>query len=509
MQGKVLKIKHKVFHCGLLVLLSASHYIYLISFNLESAIDGAHVFSALVTSIQLLYSFLLTRDNLFFLIRVLLIASVGLYAFSIKMYGLDWSFSVYEFRTQTFDIAFEMYALTVLAIGPTVAGLVFGERAAERKLFSNHLCRSKIFERVEKDFFTLAAIVSVLIFSSLIVSSSSGTIFEVAYGLGSEGDTGVGVSSQIISVSIAVLAFFLFKMKDEPGRLDKQIYFFAIVACVCYGFIWAQLVRGLRQDVVMGLAAIFFVYCVFNEDAIHLKAKYVIFALIGITLLEFLGLIRNGINLYFTNSGSVSLMDVIQLGLGNAAVQEKVVYSGTLGPISTTFANVVYGFENGLLDHVYGASYLDYWMRIPPEFLYPDRPKDYATIFASIGLQSGGGLFELAEAYVNFGILGVFAVPFLVSFILSYVLSAALHTKRLFWVFLATALVSVWIRGTWYQNFAYFKVLILCCLLAGLLMIFSVILKRGLSGYNDTVPSQCHQLKETLINSPDSKLPVE
>ncbi|HYA47927.1 MAG TPA: hypothetical protein VEF92_10290, partial [Burkholderiales bacterium] len=67
-----------------------------------------------------------------------------------------------------------------------------------------------------------------------------------------------------------------------------------------------------------------------------------------------------------------------------------------------------------------------------------------------------GGFFELAEAYLNFGLLGCLAVPFAISFLMGICYRKAL-AGSLFWFMILGAVLAVFFRGAWYQTFSYYK----------------------------------------------------
>jgi hypothetical protein len=74
---------------------------------------------------------------------------------------------------------------------------------------------------------------------------------------------------------------------------------------------------------------------------------------------------------------------------------------------------------------------------------------------------SGGAFFELGEAYLNFGILGAFITPFLfsacVSFAMKKFLVSPYSIKSSIYLI---SILSVLIRGLWYQNFVLYKAFI-------------------------------------------------
>jgi hypothetical protein len=92
---------------------------------------------------------------------------------------------------------------------------------------------------------------------------------------------------------------------------------------------------------------------------------------------------------------------------------------GTISPIATTFSNTVWLIQNNVINYSFGQSYWEWILRIPPEVLYPNRPVDYAWMFQEYGLLAGGGFFELAEVYMNFGLIGALIIPGIISFLMA------------------------------------------------------------------------------------------
>jgi hypothetical protein len=130
---------------------------------------------------------------------------------------------------------------------------------------------------------------------------------------------------------------------------------------------------------------------------------------------------------------------------------------GTVSPISTTFANTVWLVDNGKLELALGRSYWEFILRTPPEFLYPDRPKDYAWLFEEFGLLAGGGFFELGEAYMNFGLLGTLVAPGVLSFLMAKTFYNVIARQTVLSYFLLFTFLGVFLRGTWYQTFAFYR----------------------------------------------------
>ena len=126
--------------------------------------------------------------------------------------------------------------------------------------------------------------------------------------------------------------------------------------------------------------------------------------------------------------------------------------------IGTLYAAIV-NVETGLTPLLWGSSYFDWILKIPPQFIGLPRPQGLEWA-ASIGdqIMSQGGIFEVSEAYWNFGLVGCFVISFLISYSISYLLRKGLRNSNLFMLswYLVMGLMSL--RGIWYQNFTYFRI---------------------------------------------------
>jgi hypothetical protein len=147
-----------------------------------------------------------------------------------------------------------------------------------------------------------------------------------------------------------------------------------------------------------------------------------------------------------------------------------VFFAGTISGISSAFANVVDMIETNVINYKFGVPYLEYFLRTPPEFLYPDRPKDLSSIFEEYGYISIGGFFEISEAYLNFGLVGVFIIPLAISYLIAKMYKKAISGSLFFYIQLL-AFLSVFMRGAWYQTFAYYKASITGLILYVIMMI--------------------------------------
>ncbi|MEW5802918.1 MAG: O-antigen polysaccharide polymerase Wzy [bacterium] len=188
-------------------------------------------------------------------------------------------------------------------------------------------------------------------------------------------------------------------------------------------------------------------------------------------------LFSNGIR-YWRASGSQSFaetqMDVLKDkdNLLFLHVVDKYVGDKKVLNIETAWSMIggLYGMivktSSGEMNFLLGKSYFNYFLSLPPAFLGLPRPQglEWQTSVRST-LMSMGGIFETAEAYANFGYFGCFIISFFLSFFFSWLLRRVHEKNSLFFLtwYLVNGLMLA--RGVWYQNFAFFRIASLFCLI--------------------------------------------
>ena len=118
-----------------------------------------------------------------------------------------------------------------------------------------------------------------------------------------------------------------------------------------------------------------------------------------------------------------------------------------------------------IISCAYGSSYLDYILRTPPEFMYPNRPESLAWLPEKIlGRGStNGGYTELAELFLNFGIWGALFVPGIISYYIGCSMKLfVLNEYYLVYSIPFFSILSVYFIGNLYQTFAFYKALVTC-----------------------------------------------
>lgn len=289
------------------------------------------------------------------------------------------------------------------------------------------------------------------VFSALMFIRGYGeTVLSAGYGAAERGGKGLPFGSVGILGSMGMFALFVAGLKGHV-RHWKPVF----VAVGMLFIIYSQLLMGVRQDAMSTLFGLVILSAVARGGELSLKISYVPIIAVAYVFFEVWGFAREALADGIPISSFIALT-FAAVGSGDA------VQLGTISPIATTFSNTVFLIEHGVINHTFGRSYWEWLLRIPPEVLYPGRPKDYALMFEDLGLMSGGGFFELAEVYMNFGLLGALVVPGIISYVLARVFYFALHRQTMLSYFALFALLAVFLRGTWYQTFAFFRAMMVC-----------------------------------------------
>ncbi|MDO9318878.1 MAG: hypothetical protein Q7V56_11845 [Gammaproteobacteria bacterium] len=138
----------------------------------------------------------------------------------------------------------------------------------------------------------------------------------------------------------------------------------------------------------------------------------------------------------------------------------KMLYFETgnmmLGGLYSAIVQVREGYT-GLL---FGESYFNYLLISPPAFLGFPRPLglEWATEVNGT-MMTQGGIFEVAEAYWNFGLIGCFIVSFVISYFFGWILRRGLEFNNYFYLTWYIVYGLHGFRSIWYQNFGYFRLM--------------------------------------------------
>ena len=244
------------------------------------------------------------------------------------------------------------------------------------------------------------------------------------------------------------------------------------------GISLAVVLTGSRADFLMqGLLLIaiglnfFSVYNSFSKLLILILLAYVAWA-----LSSYIGIWRNGGGFGELWLDTLKYTDVRSAG-------EVLVLSTANQMIGTFYA--VYGkiYISGESYFLFGESYLDYIFRTLPQFFNTDRPLSLAYEMFVDGVQMAqGGIYEVSEAFWNFGYFGVFIIPAFISFLLRYSLERCRANQfkgsYYFWgsLFITASLMSP--RAIWYQTFVYWRVFTVVLVFYAVFYLYNLIMKK-------------------------------
>lgn len=209
----------------------------------------------------------------------------------------------------------------------------------------------------------------------------------------------------------------------------------------------------------------------------------------GAALLMFAYMIASVIAIW--RHGGVDILGVIQIMLSSdkgLLIQElrdvKVLFLETgnmmLGGLYSAIVQVREGYT-GLL---FGESYFNYLLISPPAFLGLPRPLglEWATNINGETMTQGG-IFEVAEAYWNFGLVGCFVVSFGLSYFFAWLLRRGLLRNNYFFLVWYFVFGIHGFRSIWYQNFSYFRLMTVMLVIWGLSYLFFRWFSKGSAGH--------------------------
>lgn len=390
-----------------------------------------------------LFVFLVTmwffRNNLLFQSRLLLLVTIGYYAGIIKAIDPSAAFSPVQIDAQTLEVGAKMFALTSLALLGAFGGLVSGFRVSRQAGYAwPGTAASMSFTSLHFYFAT----VIVLITGYLSARSYGDSVFESSYASGS-GEGQLLGNLQAIGVIAMVVAI------TAGSRLKKRWVTPLLIFLGGYYFIWGIFIRGGRTEVLSGLLAVFIALAAAKGRIASFKLQHFIAVFFLAIFMEAWGVLR----------GTLSSIEAPEETIieGYQRLMELGIYhAGTISGIATTFSNTVHMMGHTAVNFDFGKSYFDYLLRTPPEFIYPNRPRDLAWMFPDFGYAAIGGMFELAEAFFNFGLIGCLLIPFCISYVIGISYRKAMQGQFL-WFFIWASILAETFRGGWYQTFAYYK----------------------------------------------------
>ena len=420
---------------------------------------------ALVSFVIFALLCLFQRDNLLFLARTFILGFIGYFAMIVKaLFGPDAMFSAFEPATQGLDIAVIMYVTTSYALLSSEIGF----RLAMRDRLLPGTVQSSAQSNGQGNgqpggtraspglYWWLAGMIGIalaLFAAFMFVRGYGKSVLVAEYGSADRGGKGMPFGSVGILGAVGLFSLYV---AGARGYIRHWKWLFGAVLLIYV--VYSQLLMGVRQDAMSLMFGLCVIYGVVQRRELGLKLSYIPAIVIFYVFFEIWGVARTAL------AAGISLDSIVSIASRTftSINASDAVQLGTISPIATTFANTVYLVQHHAIDLAFGRSYGEWLLRIPPEALYPNRPKDYAWLFEEYGLMAAGGFFELAEVYMNFGILGGLLIPGVISYLLGKSYYFALRRQTVLSYFTLFAFLSIFLRGTWYQTFAFFRALLVC-----------------------------------------------
>lgn len=250
-------------------------------------------------------------------------------------------------------------------------------------------------------------------------------------------------------------------------------------ATAIYVGLFCMFLHGARMDPLGLITALYFTKRLCDRQALN-PVRLFIAALLVLALALAWGQYR------FSASAGSSLADVLsdpmELVIREADDGGVILLTATMGEIAITFYNIIGLFDAGVIHTAKGSTYAEFIPRTPPKILYKNRPIQMAWFFQTYGETAGGGFFELSEAYYNFGPAGMALIPALVTWLLAQAHIRAVRRRTPLSFLMLGILLALCYRGTWYQNFVFYKGMVIWITIEIALLVFTQF-KRPRSGY--------------------------
>lgn len=394
--------------------------------------------------------------------RMLALTAPGLAAALLKLYDPNGLISVYFARYQTYEFTAKAVLVCAGAGVSTTLAWRLAEKWEGRRSLSN---AGRLLNLPPSTLLFIAAAAWLL-----DLPGRGAPVWNASYGLSDYGTRLLGINVYG-AVAIGALASWAGLVLITSGdRAGRRLLVFGVLGLFCLD----SLVRGERSET---LALVVGVYCMLAFKHQFLRSAKFLGVVLTISVL--LSLAVASVRVYLETPDSPMTRALQSMNL--LAVNETYVNGVPIGVYG--FAEIpavgmgflLYGVlglvDEGNLALLGGRSYVDHLVNTIPESLNPWRRENISWYLTTQGYESAGGMLEVAEAYLNFGLVGVFLVPLVVSFFFFVVTFRAQRSRQPGWLALAAACGTLVIRGTLYGTNDSYKAIaayLLCVMAASL-----------------------------------------
>jgi len=408
----------------------------------------------LIASIAFLVVFVKYMQFDFILqLRLIFLMTIGISAAIAKLISPEMVLIDFGRGIQSYDTMITMYALSMIGVASSMIGYIAARNTHQpiRKTTLTEL-------RISKDYSLYVMSLILIIVIGFLSGRSYGPPVWVAVYASGEGEGQLLGNLQSIGVIFLGINYLI------ACKINKRKIWILSFCAFFYFLVIGILIRGGRLEFLSGILAIYVCRRVVVGAPVDMHLKNYLWLILAAFFMEYIGYLRYalaGVDAETFTAGFLRMYD------------NGILFLGTISGIGSAFANVIDMIQNRIIDYRYGLHYLEYFLRTPPEFMYPGRPEDLSSIFEKHGYVSIGGFFELSEEYLNFGLFGVIVIPGLITYFFKKVSDKAL-SGSFFYYILLLAIVSVFMRGAWYQTFAYYKAIV-----TGIIIYFLILIYRG------------------------------
>jgi len=277
----------------------------------------------------------------------------------------------------------------------------------------------------------------------------------------------LGLGSIPAMIALGILGMLAFACFDPRGTSRHRWLVLPVAIYACVYCLW---LRGERIETLGTLTGGYFMWLLYRRRPVRplfLAAGAVLIFAFSVSWGNY-RIQATGGTPFLTSIVSSWEDLIIETDDGLVSVQ-----ASTFGDIAATLLSMIGLVDEGELTLVHGKTYLDFILRTPPQFLYPDRPETVAWIFWRHDTSTGGGLYELAEAYYNFGPAGAALVPAIISFLFARVYMRAIRLRTPLAVLALGLLIATSYRGIWYQTFNYYRMATIWLTFEAVLIVFT------------------------------------
>ncbi|MGL0957076.1 O-antigen polysaccharide polymerase Wzy [Vibrio vulnificus] len=412
-------------------------------FGLSYNINESHVFSMLcfISSILNVIFTLKITCNFIFLLRYFLFWILSFFSsLSYSVFGDSVYLANFGSQHQTIDITMILLLSLLTACSSISIALALLSSKEHSEFKKDNLYYNDYIGHGQAKKLMFFGIVLSFVFTAYLVWREGGFLLLSGVGYREEMHEGVkfGAGGSFVIIGACLILLSSLNFRDHNVKL--------VVMVILLIFIM-QLLAGKRADNLFPMLIMLVILnnLIRNNYRVNYVYSTIMVTLI-VVLAEFVGKAR---------VDAIFVIDYIkEQEAGN------VLQMFTANQVLGTFYAVKYNLEQGVFELLYGSSYLEYFLKLPPAFIGLSRPEELeGKMYIGSQVMAQGGIFELSEAYWNFGFLGVIFIPFVITYLLGFLLKLSHKYKAyalLFLLFfLALGLSSL--RGVWYQNFAYVR----------------------------------------------------